>query len=71
VIRETGDIPDLTFVRVPRDMARIPTTLSIPREIYAALSSRVDAHAALSKSAVLESVLFQVLGQMETDGALP
>ena len=70
-ICETGEIPDLTFVRVPRDLARIPTTLSIPGEVFAAFSACVDPHAALSKSAVLESVLFQLLGQMETDGAPP
>lgn len=70
-ICQTGEIPDLTFVRVPKDLVRIPTTLSIPREVFAAFSACVDRHAALSKSAVLESVLFQLLGQMETDGALP
>ena len=70
-ISETGDIPDLRFVRVPRDLAKIPTTISLPREIFAALSARVDPHNALSRSAVLESMLFQILAQMEADGELP
>ncbi|MEO1494888.1 MAG: hypothetical protein AAFV19_22315 [Pseudomonadota bacterium] len=70
-ICETGEIPDLRFVRVPKDLTRIPTTLSIPREIFAAFSAQVDRHNALSRSAVLESVLFQLITHMERDGALP